>query len=78
MSKKRRVKKKEVDVMSTAVKLRQIDNIFIEEMDKYIEKLEKQQARSNESALQEANEALVRTGVCTKKGNLKKKIVSWE
>ena len=78
MNKKGSVKKKEVDVMSTAVKLRQLDNIFIEEMDNYIKKLEKQKNDSKEIALQEAKEALVRTGVCTKKGNVKRKIVSWE
>lgn len=78
MGKKRSVKKKEVDVMSTAVKLRQLDNIFIEEMDNYIKMLEKQMTDSKEIAIQEAKEALIRTGVSNKNGSIKKKIVSWE
>lgn len=71
-------KKKEVDIMSTAVKLRQSDNNFIEEMDRYIRELENQKKTSQDMAYQEAKKALYRTGVGTKKGNIKKKIVSWE
>lgn len=64
--------------MSTAVKLRAAEVEFIEEMDNYIVKLKKQQIESKESAYSEAKKALLRTGVVTRGGKTKKKIVSWE
>lgn len=64
--------------MSTAVKLRAAEVEFIKEMDNYVMKLKKQQIESSETACIEAKEALLRTGVVTKSGKTKKKIVSWE
>lgn len=69
---------KEVDVMNTAVKLCAAEVEFIKEMDEYIGKLKKQQLDSNEDACRAAKAALLRTGVVTKGGKTKKKIVSWE
>ena len=66
---------REDDAMSIAVKLQEQDNKFIEEMQKYLKEL---QSKSPEEAKQEAQEALLRTGVTTKSGKLKKSIVSWE
>lgn len=70
--------KKEVDAMSTAVKLRAAEVEFIKEMDNYVLRLKKQQIESSENAYNEAKSALLRTGVITKSGKTKKKIVSWE
>ena len=64
--------------MSTAVKLRAAEVEFIKEMDNYIKKLKKQQNESGQIAYDEARHALFRTGVVTKSGKTKKKIVSWE
>lgn len=48
---------------------------FISGMSKYIENL---RAQSPEEAEKTAKEALIRTGVITKDGKIKKSIVSWE
>lgn len=64
--------------MSTAVKLRAAEVEFIKEMDNYVIKLKKQQIESSETAYIAAKKALLRTGVATKSGKTKKKIVSWE
>ena len=74
----RKSKKKEVDVVSTAVKLREADTEIIGKMDCYITKLRKQQQEVPDAAYREAKKALIRTGVATKQGNTKPKIVSWE
>lgn len=64
--------------MSTAVKLRAAEGTLIKEMDDFVVKLKRQQIESSETAYIEAKEALFRTGVVTKSGKTKKKIVSWE
>lgn len=71
-------KKKDVDVMSTAFKLRAAEVEFIKEMDDFVVKLKKQQVESSETAYIEAKSALLRTGVVTKSGKTKKRIVTWE
>lgn len=70
--------KKEVSVMNTAVRLQAADLRFLADMDAYLQKLKQQQSDSPKQACKEAKDALYRTGVTTKKGKLKKKIVSWE
>lgn len=69
---------KEVCIVNTTAKL-QVDNNEFEKslklMDEYIEKLINQPPKD---AQKSAKAALKRTGVNTQKGNLKKKIVSWE
>ena len=64
--------------MSTAVKLRAAEVKFINEMDNYVLKLKKQRLESRDTAYKEAKTALLRTGVVTKSGKPKKRIVSWE
>lgn len=70
-----RRKRKEAMFMSTAVLLQKEQCEYLKGMDNFIAKLKKQ---SSEIAKVEATEALKRTGVLDKKGQTKKKIVSWE
>ena len=49
-----------------------------EEMKKFLKTLERQSKKSKMEAYNSAKEALIRTGVATAKGKIKKKIVSWE
>lgn len=70
--------KKEIDVMSTAAKLSKSERKYLVEMDNYIVKLKKMEHASGEAACNEAKKALLRTGVVTRSGKAKKKIVSWE
>lgn len=49
-----------------------------EEMKRYVSHLREQQKYNNAAVKTEAKKALIRTGVLTRNGNLKKKIVSWE
>ena len=75
---KRGKKKKEVDIMITAAKLQEPDLMLIKDMESFIEKLKKQQQNSQEDAYKDAKQALYRTGVISKNGKTKKKIVTWE
>ena len=78
MKNAKKIDKKEVDVMNTAVEIRSTEVEFIKEMDHYIEKLRQQQTDSVDTAYKEAMDALLRTGVVNKNGKPKEKIVSWE
>lgn len=64
--------------MSTAVKLRASESKYLDELEAYIVKLKGMKHNSADDAYREAKEALLRTGVVTKSGRIKKKIVSWE
>lgn len=64
---------KETSFMAIAVSLNREQDKYIKEMNEYIKKIS-----ASPQAETEALEALKRTGVVTKQGNLKKKIVSWE
>lgn len=64
--------------MITTIKHPNAEVDFIKEMDIFIVKLKKQKNESSEIAYNEAKKALLRTGVVTKSGKTKKKIVSWE
>lgn len=79
MNKKTSYKKeKEVDAMSTAVKLHASEGKYLDEMETYIVKLKNMRHDSTEDAYKEAKKALLRTGVVTRSGKIKEKIVSWE
>ena len=54
---------KEVGVMTTTVSLRESEEVFIREMNSYIEVLKKQQQLSKAIARKNAKIALIRTGV---------------
>lgn len=69
---------KEVGVMQTTVSLRESEEVFIREMNSYIEVLKKQQLLSKKTARKNARIALIRTGVLTEDGKEKEKIVTWE
>jgi len=56
-------------------KARKSDVVLLKEMGVFLNSLKGQ---SSEKAYVEAREALQRTGVITKSGKTKKKIVSWE
>ena len=58
------------------IQTRYPDEEYVEEMDMYIAKLKKQAIISKDSAIKEAKEALIRTGVATKDGKTKSRIVS--
>lgn len=60
---------------NTGVKIRKRDDVLLSEMGAFLHELKKQ---SGEKAYIEARKALQRTGVTTKSGKTKKKIVSWE
>lgn len=68
-------KRKETSAMSTAVLLQEKQRKYLEEMDSFIAQLQKD---ASQEAKEEAVLALKRTGVITKNGKQKKKIVSWE
>lgn len=69
---------KEVDIMSTAVKLREDELIFANELRDYVLSLKEEYKTSPDKARDAAREALIRTGVMSEDGVAKKKIVSWE
>ncbi|MBR1796677.1 MAG: hypothetical protein IJ757_01490 [Clostridiales bacterium] len=56
-------------------RVRKSDVVILEEMTAYLQKLKNQ---TGEEAYLEAKDALQRTGVTTRSGKTKKKIVSWE
>lgn len=64
--------------MPTTVSLRESEEVFIREMNSYIEVLRKQQQLSKNTARKNARIALIRTGVLTEDGKEKEKIVTWE
>ena len=64
--------------MVNTIAYNQKESGFIEELEKYFKVLEKQSKESKTEAYDSAMEALIRTGVASKKGKIKKKIVSWE
>ncbi len=71
-------KKLEVNMMDNRMKLQMSAMSYTKELDLYIKKLKKQKSICKEDALEDAKLALKRTGVTTKSGRTKKKIVSWE
>lgn len=70
--------KKEALFMETAVILRKDEMAMAQAMKKYVCEMQKDALKNPESAKKEAKKALIRTGVATPRGNLKKIIVSWE
>lgn len=72
------MEKKEAAYMDTVAKLRADDMEVAKAMKKYVDGEAKRFKNDPDSAKRDALEALQRTGVATKQGNLKKKIVSWE
>lgn len=70
--------KKEVDAMSTATKLRTSEYKYLDELEAYIVKLKNMENNPTENAYEEAKKALLRTGVVTRSGRIREKIVSWE
>lgn len=64
--------------MKTAVVLRQDEMAMVRSMEKYVSTIQKSALADPEQAKQDARKALIRTGVATSNGNLKKVIVSWE
>jgi len=69
---------KGVDVMDEIVRLIDSEKDITRAMDSYISELKRVKKESPEKAYNDAKKALIRTGVMTKNGNMKKKIVSWE
>lgn len=82
MAKKRsKIKKmKGVVCMPTAISLREDEDedILLQEMRLYLNRLQIQIEVDPLSAKQDAHEALMRTGITTKNGKIKKTIISWE
>lgn len=68
----------EVDIMSTAMKIRRDEFEYATQMRGYVDNLRKQVAQNPAQAKKDARSALVRTGVLSSNGRIKKKIVSWE
>ncbi len=68
----------EATFMKNASVLLQDEMSLAQSMKKYVSQIKKDVAADPETARQEAKDALIRTGVATCKGNLKKVIVSWE
>ena len=66
---------KEATFLKIAVSLQERQAEYTRGMDAYIERLKNQEP---DTARENAMRALVRTGVVTRNGNPKKKIVSWE
>ena len=64
--------------MRNAIILRQSEMEITKAMEGYVVAVKTDVAKNPEKARKEARKALVRTGVMTTKGSLKKKIVSWE
>lgn len=64
-----------ISMPETAMRLQADERDFIHGMTAYIKKLK---ALAPEEAQKDAKEALIRTGVLTKDGKIKKSIVSWE
>lgn len=62
--------------MVNTIVYKQKENSIAEEMGKYLKILEKQSKKSKTEAYDSAKEALIRTGVATASGKIKKKIVS--
>ncbi len=65
-------------IMAAAVRIRQDEFEMSRKMQEYAEQLKKQSKENPAKAKADAKIALVRTGVLTKNGNAKRKIVSWE
>lgn len=61
--------------MTMSVLLEKNDEKLIKGMEEYVRRLRE---KAGEDARQEAIQALIRTGVATEDGKLKKNIVSWE
>ena len=66
---------KEIDAMDTAIRLERNVSEYIRGMDRYIEGI---RSESKETASKKARSALYDSGVITRTGKVKKKIVSWE
>lgn len=68
--------------MSTTATLQQQQKAFSENVQQYIEQLQKDLESNNvndrKKALKEVQDSLMKTRVTTTKGSLRKKIVSWE
>ena len=70
--------KKEAIFMEIAVALREDEMQKVVAMQKYVSEKKSQAKHTPELAKKDAQKALKRTGVVSKKGTLKKVIVSWE
>lgn len=64
--------------MRVSAMLREDEMKKVRAMQKYVDEIRAQAQKKPDVARIEACEALVRTGVITRKGNPKKVIVSWE
>ena len=62
--------------MSTSQK--QYEERYLKDMKDYVNALKKRMKDSDNKTYEEAKDALIRTGVMTKNGRPKKKIVNWE
>lgn len=72
-------KRKGVDAMTTATLLKNDEYQFADEMESYVKKMkEDRNINGTEKHRAEALAALKRTGVLTKDGNTKNRIVTWE
>ena len=60
---------------NSKMRMRKRDDVLLREMGVFLHELKEQ---SGEKAYVEARKALQRTGVTTKSGKIKRKIVSWE
>ena len=69
---------KEALFMKTAAVLRKTEMENLVAMQKYVEKKQLQAKKMPEIAKEDAQKALIRTGVTTRNGNRKRIIVSWE
>lgn len=67
-----------IDIVSTAVKLREDELVFANELRDYVLSLKEEYKDSPDKARDAAKEALIRTGVMSEDGVAKEKIVSWE
>lgn len=66
----------EIRIMRHQMNLQKNAVRYTKELDVFIEKLKKQKNVCKEDAFEDAKSALIRTGVLTKSGRAKKKIVS--
>ncbi len=64
--------------MQTAVKIINDEKEYAQKMEIYVTQLENQAKTSREDAINEAEKALIATGVINADGSAKRKIVSWE
>lgn len=72
------MEQREDSYMKTVIALYKSDTQRIVAMRKYVSKKQAEAKHFPDHAKIEATDALIRTGVVTKHGNPKKKIVSWE